>query len=92
MVDQQQFQEVKQRVQQISGFYQHLTAYVLINTGLAAINWIANPHEIWFIYPLIGWGFGVAAHCLNVFVAQGRLKSWEEKKIREWLEKESRSN
>jgi hypothetical protein len=92
MVDQQHYQEIKRRVQQISGFYQHLIAYVLVNAGLAVINLLSDPSEIWFIYPLLGWGIGVAAHGLNVFLAGGWTKAWEEKKIRKLLEKESRTH
>ena len=92
MIDQQRYQEVKQRVKQISGFFQHLIVYVLVNAGLAAINLLSDPGEIWFVYPLLGWGIGVAAHGLNVFLAEGWTRSWEEKKIRELLDKESRAN
>jgi hypothetical protein len=91
MDNQQQYQEIKRKVQKISGFYQHLIAYVLVNAALAAINWITKQ-EVWFIYPLLGWGIGVAAHGLNVFVAEGWTKSWEEKKIRELMEKGGRTN
>jgi hypothetical protein len=92
MMDQQRYQEVKQRVRRISGFYQHLMVYVLVNAGLAAVNWLSNPDEIWFVYPLFGWGIGVAVHGLSVFLGEGWTKTWEEKKIRELLEKESKHN
>jgi hypothetical protein len=92
MVNQQQFQEAKRRVRRIAGFYQHLIVYVLVNIGLALINLTSEPDEIWFLYPLLGWGIGVAAHGLKVFLAEGWARSWEEKKIRELMEKESRSN
>jgi len=91
MIEQQQYQEAKRRVRQISAFYQHLIVYVLVNIGLAVINLTSDPNEIWFFYPLLGWGMGVAAHGLNVFVTEGWAKLWEEKKIRELLKKEGRS-
>ena len=90
MTDQQryEYEEVKQRVKRISGFYQHLLVYVLVNAGLVSINLISDPNDLWFVYPLLGWGVGLAAHGLTVFLAEGVTKSWEEKKIRELLEKE----
>lgn len=92
MTDQQQYQEIKQRVKQISAFFQHLVVYILVNAGLIVINLMTSPNEIWFTYPLFGWGIGVAVHALNVFIAEGLTKSWEEKKIRELMAKESRQN
>jgi len=88
MLDQQQVEKVTQRVKKISQFYQHLVVYVLVNAGLVAINLTSNADDIWFVYPLFGWGIGLAAHGLTVFLAEGLTKSWEEKKIRELLEKE----
>ena len=89
MVEQQRYEEVKRRVKQISIFYQHLAVYIFVNTGLAVINLTSNPDEIWFTYPLIGWGIGIAAHGLSVFFGGAWTKSWEERKIRELMEKES---
>jgi len=87
MVDQQQYQAVKNRVQKIGGFYRHLFVYLLVNAGLLVIN-LLTDQEMWFIYPLLGWGIGIAAHAFSVFFADGWGKSWEERKIRELLEKE----
>jgi len=84
----QHYQAVKQRVQKISVFYQHLIVYVLVNAGLAALNLMSDASELWFLYPLFGWGIGVAAHGLTVFLGEGWTKSWEEKKIREIMQKE----
>lgn len=91
MMNPQQYQEAKRRVQQMSAFYQHLVVYILVNAGLAILN-LMSGDDIWFIYPLLGWGIGVAAHGLHVFLTEGWAKSWEERKIRELLEKERRDN
>jgi hypothetical protein len=89
MSNEQQYQEVKRRVRRIAEFYQHLGVYIVVNLGLAAINLISSPEDIWFVYPLIGWGIGVAAHGLKVFMTDGWSRSWEERKIRELMERES---
>jgi hypothetical protein len=91
MIEQQRYEEAKRRVKQLSVFYQHLVVYILVNAGLAVINLTSNPDEIWFTYPLLGWGIGIAAHGLTVFLGEGWAKSWEERKIRKLMEKESRS-
>jgi len=90
MINEQQYQEAKRRVRRIAEFYQHLGVYIVVNIGLVAINLISNPEDIWFVYPLIGWGIGVAAHGLKVFMTDGWSRSWEERKIREMMERESR--
>ncbi|GAB4233172.1 MAG: hypothetical protein Kow0032_16300 [Methyloligellaceae bacterium] len=40
----------------------HAFAYVAVNLILIALNLRETPHSIWFIWPLLGWGFGLAAH------------------------------
>lgn len=74
-------------VNQLKGFYGHLISYVAVNTLLIVINLVTEPHQIWFIYPLLGWGAGLAIHAISLF-ALG--KGWEERKIREILKRERR--
>ena len=45
-------------------FSVHLVVYVLVNAMLIAINFIYSPEDIWFFYPLIGWGIGISMHYL----------------------------
>jgi predicted membrane channel-forming protein YqfA (hemolysin III family) len=84
MDDNQKYEAAKQRVRKLADFYQHLGVYVLVNAGLTIYNLLTDQN--WFIYPLLGWGIGIVAHGLSVF-AGGLGKSWEEKKIREIMEK-----
>jgi len=44
------------------GFLSHLVAYVIVNIFLAFINLYISPQTIWFIWPLFGWGIGLAFH------------------------------
>jgi hypothetical protein len=43
----------------------------------------------WFWFPLLGWGLGVAFHG---FAAFGYGANWEERKIRELMERENNKN
>jgi TIR domain/2TM domain len=45
----------------------HALNYVMVNAGLAAINLVTDPHELWFQYPLIFWGLGLGAQALSVY-------------------------
>jgi hypothetical protein len=54
------------RVEEKLGFYVHLAAYLLVNTLLIAINFAKTPQELWFYWPLGGWGIGIALHAWRV--------------------------
>ena len=44
------------------GFTIHLIVYTIVNVMLIAINLIYASKTIWFFYPLLGWGIGIAIH------------------------------
>jgi hypothetical protein len=44
------------------GFLVHLTIFVVVIVGLAALNLIRNPAHPWFIWVLFGWGIALAIH------------------------------
>jgi len=83
------YQKAKERVEAIKGLYIHLTVYVVVNLILFSINMIVSPDGLWFFWPLMGWGVGLAIHALSV-LGFGRWFSadWEERKIAELMEKE----
>lgn len=89
--NEERYQEAKQRVHDIKGFYSHLAAYILVNAMLIVINLISSPGGLWFYWVTIFWGIGVAFHALDVFVFKGKVmgKQWEEKKIREYMDDDS---
>ena len=39
---------------------------------LVAINMATSPDVLWFIWPLIGWGFAVALHGVGTFLLPDR--------------------
>jgi hypothetical protein len=50
------------------GFYIHLVIYVVVNILLVLINLKYSPQYLWFLWPLFGWGIGIAFHALGIFV------------------------
>ena len=90
MDEQAEYQEAKKRVQEIKGFYSHLVTYILVNAVLVVINLLTSPEYLWFIWPIIGWGVGLVIHAFTVFSSFWG-KSWEERKIKEIMEKDKRS-
>ncbi|PXY42642.1 histidine kinase [Flavobacterium cheongpyeongense] len=77
----------KKRVEELKGFYANVISYCCVVPFLVFINLRFSPGFQWFWFSAIGWGFGVVMHAFKVF---GYSSDWEERKIREILEKENK--
>lgn len=71
MNNQEAYQRAKKRVEAKVGFYRHLTVYIAVCALLIIINFSTSTEYLWFIWPLIGWGFAVVLHALRVFAFSG---------------------
>lgn len=78
----------KERVEKLKGFYGNLISYCCVIPLLIFINLRTSDFH-WFWFPMLGWGFGLTMHAAETF---GYGKSWEEKKIREILNKDNDNN
>lgn len=79
----------KNRVEEVKGFYSHLITYIVVNVFLAIINFFTAPGFWWFLFISFFWGIGLVAHGASVFMKRGFFsKEWEERKIKEYMEKE----
>ncbi|MFP6663423.1 MAG: ATP-binding protein [Deltaproteobacteria bacterium] len=56
----------KKRARAEMGFYNHLTSYLAVMSGLAIVN-LLTTHYPWFIWPALGWGIGVFSHYMAVY-------------------------
>lgn len=52
------------------------------------INISSDSSKLWFVYPLAGWGIGIVIHGLTTFPFGIFGKEWEERKIKEYMEKD----
>jgi len=93
----------QQRVKQLKGFYQHLTAYVIVNALLLLFSGritfillseeaLGNPDFMeWINWNVLGtpiiWGLAVLIHAASVFL-RSPFKKWEEKQIQKILDNE----
>ena len=59
------------------GFYIHAAVFVAVNLALFAINGQLTPSHRWHVWPLGGWGIGLAFHGLAVFVLGSRSALYE---------------
>ena len=57
-----------------SDFYRHLAVYVAVNLMLVVINLVTSSSSFWAIWPLLGWGIGIAVHALRTFVFGARRR------------------
>ena len=95
------FIRAKKRVKAIKGFYVHLIVYVLVNIFISGIiifglmqsdysfsNAITNfgVYSTWLF-----WGIGMFFHWMGIFgfKSLGFGNDWEEKKIKELMDKEN---
>ncbi len=84
-------ERAKKRVKELRDFYSHLVVYLIVNTGLVVLDLVQGEGLQWAYWVIIGWGIGLAAHAMNVFLIDRRLGSaWEERKIEEYTEEEQR--
>ncbi|CAM2963619.1 2TM domain-containing protein [Flavobacterium frigoris] len=80
------YYRAKKRVEELKGFYGNLISYCCVIPFLIFINLKFSPQFHWFWFSALGWGFGLTMHALKVF---GYSSNWEERKIKEILEKQS---
>lgn len=80
------YSKAKERVENLKKFYGSLISYCCVIPVLILINLKTSDFQ-WFWFPMLGWGLGLTFHALETF---GYGKSWEEKKIKEILEKENK--
>ncbi|PIF43798.1 2TM domain-containing protein [Chryseobacterium sp. 52] len=83
------YEKARKRVKELKSFYANLISYCTIIPFLIIINLLTSPKNLWFYFPMLGWGVGVASHAFQVF---GVSESWKEKKIREIMDKQKKRN
>ena len=92
----QDYQIAQRKVQKMKRFYTHLLVYVIVNAFIIISNiQKLDAGESIFRFSIYStaffWGIGLAAHALNVFGFNLFFnEKWEEKKIKEFLEKDKK--
>jgi hypothetical protein len=92
--EQSKYENAIKRVKKIKGFYSHLLVYVVINIMILIVNVQSLDKGESYLSlknfsTALFWGIGLAAHGLSVFGPNIVLgQNWEEKKIKELMEKE----
>lgn len=72
------------RIRRRRGFWRHLATYTLVNLLLVGIWAGSGAGYFWPVWPMLGWGFGVAAEALRVF---GHPRPISEQQIRREIDR-----
>ena len=84
------YDRAKKQVEELKGFYIHLGIYLVMVPVFIYLNTKSTSFP-WAIFPIVGWGFGVGGHAMEVFNYNPLLgKNWEERKIRELMDKDDK--
>ena len=87
-ISEKRYERAKERVENLKGFYIHFSIYLIMVPVFIFLNFRSTGFP-WAIFPIVGWGLGVAGHAMEAFNYNPILgKNWEEKKIRELMKKD----
>lgn len=80
----------KERVAELKKFYGNLTSYILVISGLAALNYWTNGWSyMWFLWAAFGWGIGVLFHAMGTFNLNPFFgRDWENRKIKQFMDED----
>ena len=66
-----------------AAFRRHLASFLVVNAFLFALNLFTSPGHLWAVYPLLGWGIGLANHAFQTYGwGQG---DWVERRTHELM-------
>lgn len=82
------YEQALKQARELRAFYSHLAVYLVVNACLVALDLLTSPGELWFFWPMLGWGIGLAVHGITVFMGTRAFGAdWEERKARELMER-----
>jgi Na+-driven multidrug efflux pump len=89
------YKEAKKKVRRLRSFYSNILSYLAIGTFLTFICWWTQRDEDeirwWVAWVWIGWGIGIFFHGLSLYRRNILFSDdWEERKIKEEMEKMKR--
>jgi len=89
--DNNKYLKAKERVNAIKKFYTSLMFYVIFISVLAALNYYTDRwRNPWFLWAAFGWGIGLCFQAVKIFRNPFFGKDWEERKLKEFMDKEDR--
>ncbi len=67
MTDDSRREEAIKRIKEKRDFTSHLVVYLAVNTLLVVVWAMSGSGYFWPVWPIVGWGIGVAMHAFETF-------------------------
>ncbi|HEY5539709.1 MAG TPA: 2TM domain-containing protein [Thermoplasmata archaeon] len=76
--------KARKRAEDKLGFFIHFTAYAMVNLMFFVTWWFTGGLAVfpWFLFPLLGWGIGIAFHAFSVFGGEALVEKMAAKELR----------
>lgn len=65
--------QARQDAQQLQEFFQHLSAFIVVNLVLLIIDLLSDPGDFWFYWVTLFWGIGLVIQAFDAFAFDRRL-------------------
>ena len=72
-VTEEQRQWATRRIRAKRAFRVHLAVYLAVNALLVLIWAMTSASSFWPVWPMFGWGIGVAAHAASVYAGSSEI-------------------
>ncbi len=91
-INELKYNRAKEHVEKLKGFYVHLSVYLIMLPVFIVLN-LRSTGFPWAIFPIAGWGMGLAGHAMETFNYHPFLgKNWEERKLKKFMEEDDFNN
>lgn len=87
MDNEERIKKARERAQAKVDFFGHLIIYIVVNSGIVALNLLTTPNNFWAIFPIVGWGIGLGSHFASVFIFDNIFKNYVENEVRKEMNK-----
>ena len=74
----------RRRAKAKRAYYTHLTTYMVMGAFFLVLNILTDSREMWFYWPMLGWGIGLAIHYFTTFGLPGSQpfnEQWEDRQV-----------
>ena len=88
--EQERYERAKKQVNRIKKFYKHMTSWLITSAFLFVLFFFLRIPPMVSLIVIGGWGLAIIAEAIDVFGFPGFDRDWEEKKIREEIQRMER--
>lgn len=87
MTDRYYYLKARRKVKKRKNFYKHLASFICVSVFLVLLNIFTSPWHFWAIYPILGWGLGLAFHGASLFNGPSLSDDWEDDQIKREMDR-----